>query len=99
MDFVSCSGVRRAAGPRFIAAGMRSTWESSKVNCSAVQLSGLSIALIVDILMNVALLALLSQILAGVFDDELACGTSIARGWISAGPLGATACRRDLSCE
>jgi hypothetical protein len=51
--------------------------------------------LIVDILMDVAVLALLPKILIGIFDDGLAFASRIAKRWISAGPLGATACRRD----
>jgi hypothetical protein len=58
-------------------------------------LSSPSIALIVDILMDVALLTVLSQVLAGILDHGLRFGTRLAGRWISARPFGATARPRD----
>jgi hypothetical protein len=58
-------------------------------------LSGPAIALIVNILMDVTLLALLSQVMAGIFEVGLALDNRIASRWIGARSFGATARPRD----
>jgi hypothetical protein len=57
------------------------------------RLAGLPIALIVDVLMNVALLALLPQVLVGIFCHGLIFDVEPACVWIGPCPLGAAACR------
>jgi hypothetical protein len=63
--------------------------------CQPHGLSGPAIALIVNILMDVTLLALLSQVMAGIFEVGLALDNRIASRWIGARSFGATARPRD----
>lgn len=58
-------------------------------------LSGPAIALIVNILMDVTLLTLLSQVMAGILEVGLALDNRIASRWIGARSFGATARPRD----